>query len=57
MFIVLYDPLGWDSPGERWTNEMRVQITALDEPVERLAETIVPRPRTRQDNGLVLCHG
>jgi len=43
--ILLYDPPGWDSQGERWTNEIRAAIARHYEPVERLAETIVLRPR------------
>jgi hypothetical protein len=43
--ILLYDPAGWDSQGERWTHEMRAMIAMQYEPVERLAETIVLRPR------------
>jgi hypothetical protein len=43
--ILLYDPPGWDSQGERWTNEMRAAIGRHYHPVERLAETIVLRPR------------
>jgi hypothetical protein len=43
--ILLYDPPGWDSQGERWTNEIRATIARRYGPVERLAETIVLRPR------------
>lgn len=43
--ILLYDPPGWDSQGERWTREMRTMIAMRYEPVQRLAETIVLRPR------------
>ncbi|MFL7809483.1 MAG: hypothetical protein AB8I80_12680, partial [Anaerolineae bacterium] len=43
--ILLYDPPGWDSQGERWTNEMRAAMARHYQPVARLAETIVLRPR------------
>ncbi|MBN1642216.1 MAG: glycosyltransferase family 39 protein [Anaerolineae bacterium] len=45
--ILLYDPPGWDSQGERWTPEMRAMIVMRYQETERLADTIVYRPRAR----------
>ncbi len=45
--ILLYDPPRWDWQGERWTNEMHAAIAMRCETVERLAETMVFRPRKR----------
>jgi len=45
--ILLYDPSGWDSQEARWTVEMRAMIAMRYERVDRLAGTVVLRPRTR----------